>query len=217
MPPFSPGTPYYSLPISLTALCRYTSPPFFRVLWVVCADRQVQCNGKGNAVSHKDEVFFRTFVGVLIGLLVFMFVIIAIARMISGATGVNDPANDPWLQARMEETLAPMGQVKVGDQGEPAGATQTASADGAGGGAAAASDGQQVYQSACAACHATGAAGAPKLDDQAAWEPRVAKGKDTLYDHAINGFGAMPAKGGRADLSDAAVKAAVDYIFEQQG
>lgn len=80
-------------------------------------------------------------------------------------------------------------------------------------------DGQKTYQQACAACHATGAAGAPKLNDKAAWSDRVAKGKDTLYDHAINGFkgdkGYMPPKGGRSDLSDDAVKAAVDYMVAQ--
>ncbi|MGD8408264.1 MAG: c-type cytochrome [Thiohalophilus sp.] len=78
-----------------------------------------------------------------------------------------------------------------------------------------ANDGQKVYQQACFACHATGAAGAPKLDDKAAWKDRIAKGKETLYKHAIEGFNAMPAKGGRADLSDDAVKAAVDYIVSQ--
>lgn len=79
-------------------------------------------------------------------------------------------------------------------------------------------DGQKTYQQACAACHATGAAGAPKLE-KGAWTDRVAKGKDTLYDHAINGFkgsaGYMPPKGGRSDLSDDAVKAAVDYMVAQ--
>ena len=78
-----------------------------------------------------------------------------------------------------------------------------------------AAEGQKIYQQACFACHATGAAGAPKLDDKAAWKDRLAKGNDTLYKHAINGFNAMPAKGGRADLSDADVKAAVDYMVSQ--
>lgn len=78
-----------------------------------------------------------------------------------------------------------------------------------------ASEGQKVYQQACFACHATGAAGAPKLDDKAAWKDRIAQGKEVLYKHAIEGKGAMPPKGGRADLSDDAVKAAVDYIVSQ--
>jgi len=60
------------------------------------------------------------------------------------------------------------------------------------------------------------AAGAPKFGDKAAWAPRIKQGKETLYKHAIGGFkgksGVMPAKGGRTDLSDADVKAAVDYM-----
>lgn len=77
-----------------------------------------------------------------------------------------------------------------------------------------AAEGQKTYQQACFACHATGAAGAPKLE-KSAWTDRLSKGKETLYDHAINGFNAMPAKGGRADLSDADVKAAVDYMLSE--
>jgi cytochrome c5 len=79
--------------------------------------------------------------------------------------------------------------------------------------------GEQVFQQTCAACHTTGAAGAPKVGDKAAWKDRVAKGKDTLYKHALHGFkgdkGFMPPKGGRADLSDDAVKSAVDYMVAQ--
>lgn len=75
--------------------------------------------------------------------------------------------------------------------------------------------GQQVYQAACFACHATGAAGAPKLTDKAAWAPRLAEGLDALYSAALNGKGAMPAKGGRPDLSDDDVKAAVAYMAKQ--
>jgi len=77
-------------------------------------------------------------------------------------------------------------------------------------------DGKATFQQTCFACHGTGAAGAPKAGDKAAWGPRIKQGKDTLYNHAIHGFkgekGFMPAKGGRTDLSDDAVKAAVDYM-----
>jgi cytochrome c5 len=77
-------------------------------------------------------------------------------------------------------------------------------------------DGKATFQATCFACHGTGAAGAPKAGDKGAWGPRVAKGKAKLYEHALKGFtgksGMMPAKGGNAGLSDAAVKAAVDYM-----
>lgn len=76
-------------------------------------------------------------------------------------------------------------------------------------------DGSSVYTQGCNACHAIGVAGAPKLGDAAAWAPRVEQGKDVLYQHAINGYNAMPAKGGLTFLSDAQVKAAVDYMVDQ--
>ena len=80
-------------------------------------------------------------------------------------------------------------------------------------------NGQQVYQSACVACHGAGIAGAPKVGNASQWAKRIAKGLDTLYASAINGVqgsaGVMPAKGGNLTLSDAEVKAAVDYIVAQ--
>ncbi len=79
--------------------------------------------------------------------------------------------------------------------------------------------GKQVYEGLCVACHAAGVAGAPKFGDKAAWAPRIAQGMDTLYMHSINGFqgktGVMPPKGGNPSLSDAEVKAAVDYMVKQ--
>ena len=85
--------------------------------------------------------------------------------------------------------------------------------------ATAQASGEATYKAACFACHGAGVAGAPKLGDKAAWKDRIAQGKDKLYEHAIKGFkgktGVMPAKGGRADLKDADVKAAVDYMAAQ--
>lgn len=79
--------------------------------------------------------------------------------------------------------------------------------------------GLDVFKKTCVMCHQTGVAGAPKLGDKPDWAPRIAQGPDLLYKHAIEGFsgdkGAMPAKGGNPSLSDADVKAAVDYIVAQ--
>jgi cytochrome c5 len=75
--------------------------------------------------------------------------------------------------------------------------------------------GKAIYSTACFACHMTGAAGAPKLDDEAAWAPRLAQGMEAMVASSINGKGAMPPKGGRADLSDADVRAAVAYMVEE--
>ena len=78
--------------------------------------------------------------------------------------------------------------------------------------APAAVDGQAVYNMACMACHISGAAGAPKLGDKAAWGPRIANGRAALINNAINGKGAMPPKGGQMQLTEAEISAAVDYI-----
>lgn len=74
-------------------------------------------------------------------------------------------------------------------------------------------DGKAVYDKTCVACHATGVANAPKLGDKAAWGPRVATGKDALVKSVLAGKGAMPPKGGAADLKDDDVQAAVDFML----
>ncbi|MFL6675133.1 MAG: c-type cytochrome [Massilia sp.] len=78
-------------------------------------------------------------------------------------------------------------------------------------------NGQVVYTATCVACHGTGAAGAPKMGDAGAWGARVAKGYDTLVQHAVQGFGAMPAKGGNPDLDNIEVARAVVYMANQSG
>ncbi|MES2604333.1 MAG: c-type cytochrome [Pseudomonadota bacterium] len=74
----------------------------------------------------------------------------------------------------------------------------------------------EVYNTFCQACHATGANNAPKLGDKAAWEPRIAKGIDALYESAIKGFnnGAMPPRGTCVDCSDEDIHATVDYLIQ---
>ncbi|HJV74175.1 MAG TPA: c-type cytochrome [Noviherbaspirillum sp.] len=81
-------------------------------------------------------------------------------------------------------------------------------------GMAAGATGKAIYDTTCAACHGTGAAGAPKLGDKAAWAPRL-KDLAVAKASALNGKGFMPAKGGNSNLSKADVIAAVDYIAER--
>ena len=80
---------------------------------------------------------------------------------------------------------------------------------------AASIDGEKIYRSICFSCHDVGIANSPKLGDKAVWAPRLAAGHASLYTHALNGLNAMPAKGGNPALSDAEVKAAVDWMAAQ--
>lgn len=73
--------------------------------------------------------------------------------------------------------------------------------------------GEQIVRTQCAKCHQTGAGGAPKIGDQAAWIPRLKAGLDTTMRSAINGHGGMPARGGMANLTDAELKSAISYMF----
>ena len=82
--------------------------------------------------------------------------------------------------------------------------------------AAAMKTGEQVFQAQCAACHATGAAGAPKVGDSGAWGPRVGQGYDALLTSALKGKGAMGAQGG-GDFSDFEIGRAVVYLANQGG
>ncbi|MFK8067254.1 MAG: cytochrome c5 family protein [Gammaproteobacteria bacterium] len=112
----------------------------------------------------------------------------------------------------VKENTAPVGEVKVASESGGEAASPAASGG----------KGQEIYDGVCFACHAQGLAGAPMQGDKAAWADRLAQGNDKLYSNAINGYtGAsgsmMPAKGGRADLSDDDVKAAVDYMIKAAG
>jgi cytochrome c5 len=127
------------------------------------------------------------------------------APMAEEAPAMEEPAAEeaPAMEEPAAEAEMPAAQTAAPEE--------TAAAD--------TGKGKQIYDSVCFACHAMGVAGAPKLDDKAGWAPRIDKGMDTLVSHAINGFqgesGVMPPKGGRMDLSDDDVAAAVAYMVEQ--
>lgn len=136
-------------------------------------------------------------VGALVG---FFVVIVILAQIVAGAKKATDDGVDQMVESAVIERIKPFGEVNVG----------TAPVASASSGA----DGKGTYTASCSACHATGAAGSPKMGDKGAWKARIAQGNDTLFDHAIKGFKGMPAKGGNASLSDDAVKAAVTYMVD---
>jgi len=104
----------------------------------------------------------------------------------------------------VEQRIKPVGEL-IKLEGAPAPAAAVVAV------VAKAKSGEEVYNSACVACHGAGVAGSPKTGDKAAWAPRIAQGAAVLYEHALKGFKAMPAKGGSSTLSDDEVKAGVDY------
>ena len=193
-------------------------------------------------VSKADDVFWRQFGVILILLTVFGFAMYYAANSIGGDAYAKMRSAPDAVAAR----IAPVGQSRIGDPtaqaqapaqtdsaAQAAGDTQVAASapaasDGAGSSSAeqtvAAAPGsvdfaagEQVYQSFCFACHLSGAAGAPKLDDPAAWEPRLGQGMAGLLQSVTNGKGAMPPKGGFAHLTDDDIRNAVEFMLDKAG
>ena len=103
--------------------------------------------------------------------------------------------------------------VVASAEAKPAAGESSASAPAAAAPTAAlgADAGKKLYEQACVACHAAGVAGAPKLGDKGAWQPRLAQGVDSLTAHVIAGKGAMPPRGA-STATDAELHAAVEYM-----
>ena len=138
-----------------------------------------------------DKYFMKTMIIAMGSLFAFMIFI--------NNAKADDVSVDPMVAAAIEKRIKPVGQVTVG-------AVAAAPAAGP-------ADGKSIYDSTCAACHGTGAAGAPKIGDKGAWSKRIAQGMNTLFDHAINGFKGMPPRGG-SSKDDDAIKAAVEHMVK---
>ena len=105
-----------------------------------------------------------------------------------------------------------LGEEAVARRIQPIGSIQVKDASGSG----ALKTGEQVFTAQCSACHASGAAGAPKFGDTAAWAPRIATGYEALLTSALKGKGAMGAQGG-GDFSDYEIGRAVVYMANKGG
>jgi len=111
--------------------------------------------------------------------------------------------------------MANAGGAQFKEPAAPAPAAQAAAASAPASKAApAVADGKKVYESTCIACHGAGVANAPKFGDKKAWAMHLMHGTEHLYENALKGLGAMPPRGGNLTLSDADVKAAVDYMVK---
>lgn len=133
----------------------------------------------------------------------FLVPIIGIALLASLITGTKsvDPTSPAMSAEAVAQRLKPVGEVALVDPNAPK-EVKT---------------GAEVVKAVCSACHATGAAGAPKIGDKAAWGPRIKEGFDHLLDTAIKGKGAMPPRGGAADLSDFELARAIVEMANQSG
>jgi cytochrome c5 len=143
-------------------------------------------------------------------LIAFAIVLFAVARTMGADTQGEGVLLDPLHLAEVQKNIAPFAQVAIAGKDNSALAALNAPA-----GAAPAvnvpTSGEQAFTQVCSACHATGINGAPKIGDHAAWAPRIAQGKETLYKDAIAGKGNMPAKGG-TNWPDATIRMTVDYM-----
>ena len=127
--------------------------------------------------------------------------LLAVTAVISNAAlAVSDKQ-----RAEIEARIKPVGEVCVKGDSNCGVAVVAASGP---------RSGEDVYNAACMACHATGAGGAPLLGDAVAWVDRIAKGNDVLYSSGVNGLPGtgMIAKGGCMNCSDEEVRAAVDFM-----
>jgi len=173
-----------------------------------------------NPVTPTDRVFLRHF-SMMIGFLVLvMFALIGLALYLYS---FHPPPGNPMQKAETEARVAPVGAVYAGDTGRAAmaaaaeAAKKAAASQVAYGGT---TDGKTIFGNLCTTCHTNAATGAPVITDKGAWAPRVAQGLDTLLKHAIEGYQGkdgklMPAKGGNPALTDAQVKATVEWMVSQ--
>jgi cytochrome c5 len=163
-------------------------------------------------------------IGVVIGAVALIVGLILLVQFAIGSYASRSLKNDPAMSPEaVAQRLAPAAKIVV-DPNAPAVAPTPAPAAGTAPavasvnipapakGAAPAASGKATYDAVCSVCHAAGVAGAPKFGDKAAWAVRMKAGIDTLHASALKGKGAMPPKGGNTALSDADVKAAVDYM-----
>lgn len=173
---------------------------------------------------HDDRTFVRHFSWVIAGLIAITIFFIFLAFLIVGETGVDGHSGYTYvkyMQAHAASAGSAAGAAMATKSGQQASAAASAR-----GNAVAANgtepNGAKVWKAHCSACHANGVAGAPKIGDKKEWAPILAKtSKATLYKHAINGYhgkrGYMPPKGGASSLTDAQVKASVDYMVGKSG
>jgi cytochrome c5 len=167
---------------------------------------------------ERDQKFFDMYTLTIGGLVLFAIAIFILAMKMSASTQSVYVAQTEEYQQQIASRLRPLGSVYLpGEEGASASPQVAEMASVAP--VETTLSGPQVYNEACIACHGAGIGGAPMLTDATNWAPRVAQGMETLRTHAVEGYtgnaGYMPPKGGRLDLSDEEIYAAIDYMISQ--
>jgi cytochrome c5 len=167
---------------------------------------------------NRDQKFFDVYSLVIGGLAAVCLVFFLIAMSVSRNTQEEVLGNADEYLAVVSERLEPFGKVNLPGDDLSADGPQSAEAV-TPEPVAEVRTGPQVYNEACITCHGSGIGGAPMITNAEAWAPRIAQGIDTLRQHAIEGYtgsaGYMPPKGGRMDLLDEEVYAAVEFMVSQ--
>jgi cytochrome c5 len=159
--------------------------------------------------ESSDTHFFNSFSVVLGILIAFTICLFAFARVM-GRDQNAEEQQDPLVIKAAQQNTTPFAREAIAGQDNSA--LAIAAAPPSGSAAAVPTTGEDAFKQVCSACHGAGINGAPKAGDKAAWAPRIAEGKDTLYQHAIEGYkGVMPARGG-TNWPDPTVRMAVDYM-----
>lgn len=175
-----------------------------------------------NPVNSTDKVFLRHFSMVIGFLILVMFFLIGLSTYLYS----KHPApSAPGVDQRTDQRIVPVGATYAGDTGRAAllaaqeAAKKAAEGEVAYGGTL---DGKTIFDQLCTTCHTNPATGAPDIHDKASWAPRVAQGLEILIKHAIDGYSGkdgkgalMPPKGGNPALTDAQVKATVEWMLAQ--
>ncbi len=164
----------------------------------------------------RDQKFFDMYSLVIGVLVIFALAILVLAMKMSNLTQGVYTRDGAEYQVELADRIRPVGQVYRSGE-EHASSAPTVETQSEPEPVATALSGPQVYNTACLACHGAGIGGAPILGDTAGWAGRIVQGPEMLKQHALQGFsggtGYMPPKGGRMDLSDAEIEAAVDYMI----
>jgi cytochrome c5 len=161
------------------------------------------------ANTESDTHFINSFSLVLGILIVFAIILFAVARSIGAENQGEHVLLEPLHLKDVQQNIAPFAREAIAGQDNSALAAVIAPAGGTS--ADVPATGEQAFTKVCTACHTTGINGAPKIGDHAAWAPRIAQGKESLYKDAIAGKGNMPPKGGTT-WPDATIRMAVDYM-----